>query len=145
MTCTQRCSTIVVTIDNHLDRVETLFVIRTYRSYENDQHILFGWLYAHLSTRSEKHRTNVQRSTCTIRRNKTLIGLNHLLDHVNKHIQRRYRHPQIVSRRGQTFAILIRTEDADLTIHTAESLQTLKSVLTIMQCRSSHVQTDHFV
>ena len=141
-TRSQRCGTIELA-DNHV-RIggKASLEVRPYRRDENHEEVFVGRMHAHLGSRTDKQRTDVQRGPALVWRDKTLVEPYHLLDHFFKTFRRQFGHQYAAARALQTLGILVHAEHAHLAVRTTVSLQPLESFLPVVQASSRHVDIE---
>ncbi len=139
-TSAERSRTVILT-DNHIVVArEATLEVRTYRSDENHEQIFSSRMHTHLCARSNEQRADVKRRTSLIWRNETLIQAHHLINHLVEFLGRQFRHQNATASALQTCCILIAAEHSHLAVRTAVSLQSFKSLLSVMQTSGSHVK-----
>ena len=143
-TCSMRSCTVEFANNNVRIGRKTSFEVRTYRSYKYDKHILVSRVHTYLSTCSDQQRTNIERSTGLIRRNETLVQFHNFQNSFLKTFGRQLSHQDPLTSGLQTCRIFFQTENTHFAVFTAESFQSFKSFLTIVQASSRHVQVEVF-
>ena len=139
VTRTLRCSAVVVAVDHHVNRLETTLEVGAHGRRKDDQRVLLGGTNAQLRAGADQQRTQVERRTRTIGRHKIHIQLDHLATRLDEEFEGRNRHTEILGRALQTLAILVDAEHTHLAVDTAIGLQTLESLLRIVQARCGNV------
>ena len=97
-------------------------------------------MYSYLSRCADEQRTDVERGSTLVCRDILLIEAHYLLHHLNEQFCRQLGHHDATACRLQTCSVVLYTEHTHLAVGTAISLQSLKSLLTIMQTGGCHVQ-----
>ena len=136
--------TVVFPFQHHLCCSETFFKIRSYGSNKHNKHILFGGSDTHLRAYANQQRTDIQAGSRLIGRYIFLIGLNRFYHSLCKQLDRRRLHHHILRRSLHAFCILFTTEQADFAVFSPECFHPFKSLLSVMQTRRCHVNTEHF-
>ena len=141
----QRSSTVVVACDDIGVRLEASLEVRAYGRHENHEQIVAGSMHAHLSGNTDEERTHIERGTTLVGRDVVLIQEDHLLHHLYKHLCRHLGHLDTVTSGLQACSILVRTEEAHVSVGTAIGLQTLESLLSVVQTGGRHMHVDILV
>ena len=97
-------------------------------------------MYTYLSRCADEQRTDVERSSTLVCRDVFLIEAHYLLNHFHKQLCRQLGHHDAPTCRLQTCSVVLYSEHTHFAVGTAISLQSLKSLLTIMQTGGCHVQ-----
>ena len=140
----ERCCAVVVACHDIGIPLESALEIRAYGTDENHEHILRSGFYAHLRTASDEQRTQVECGSALVRRNELLVQLHDFLHHLEEQVGGHLGHHHAACRRLQSLRILLGTKHAHLAVGTAERLQSLESLLTIVQAGCGHVDTQIF-
>ena len=140
----QRSGTVVLAGDDIGIGFEAALEVRSDRSDENHKQILVGGLHTHGDTGTDEQRTEVQACTSAVRRNETLVELDDLLAHLHKLLGGEFGHHDAAASALQTLGVGLGTEDTDLAILATVALQSLESLLAVVQARCSHVHLDMF-
>jgi len=139
VSCTERSSAVVVSVDDSLNGLEARFEVGAYGCYEDDKLVLLGRFNTHIGSRAEKEGANIERCATTIRGNETSIGTNNLLGHLYKQLDGGHRHHQILCRRLHTASILFDTEQTHLAVGSHKGFGSLKCGLSVVQSSRSHM------
>ena len=110
------------------------------RCDEDEEEVFAGRMNADLSARANQQRTDIERCSALIRWDEALIEAHHLVHHLVELFRRKFGHQDASASALQAGCVLVRTEHAHLSIRAAVSLQSLESLLPIMQTSSCHVQ-----
>ena len=141
-TSAQRSAAVIVAGDNIRIGLESALEIRSDGSDEDEEQILVSGFDTHGDARTNQKRTEVEAGTSTVRRNETLIHLDNLDAHLLEALGAQFGHHDAAASALQAGSVLFQTEDANLAIFAAEGLQTLESLLAIVQAGCSHVDVD---
>ncbi len=135
----ERRGAVVVPVDDDPNRVESLFIVRAYGRYENDQQIFGGGLHADLRAGPEQYGPDVERCSGPVGRHEAFVGADDLPHHVGEQLDGRHGHLQVVGRRAQPFRVLVDAEDADFPVRPPECLLPLERLLSVMEGGGRHV------
>ena len=144
VTCTLRCSAVVVAVDHHADRFEAALEVGANGRRKDNQRVLLSRANAELRTRTNQQRTQIERRTRAIGRHKIEVHLDNLAARLDEQLDGGHSHTEVLGRALQTLSVLLDTEQAHLTIDTAVGFQTLESLLRVVEARRSDVHRNVF-
>ena len=94
----------------------------------------------YLSTGTDEQRTDIKRGTTLVGGDPLLVQTNHFLDHLTEQLCAHLGHHNAAASALQAGCVLFHTEHAHLTVWAAIGLQSLESLLTVVQTGGCHVQ-----
>ena len=131
--------TVVVIVDDDLDAVEPVLVIRAYRRYEYGEQIVGRRFHAYLRTYADEHRTEVERCARTVGRNVVGVELHGFDACFGEEFHGGYRHLEVFARIYHALRILLHAEQPDLAVRAAECLEALEHLLSVVEAGRCHV------
>ena len=143
--CSTWSSAVLFTIDSDTDRLDTALEIGAHRRAVNDQQGFLGRFNTQSDRRSEHHRTQIERSARSVRRDETLVAFDDFDARIDDHFDRRHRQTKTLGRRLETPRIVGDAEKTDLSVNAPEGFQTFEEFDTVVQARSRHVHLDILV
>ena len=143
--CSQRCGTVIVTVNHHIVDSKTFLEVWPHRSHKYNKQILPGRVHANLCAGANEQWAYVERSAALVWRNKLLVQFHHLCNHLTEKLHAYTWHKYSVTTALQTLGVCLKTKNSDLAILATESLEPLKGTLTIVQASCRHVNVYIFV
>ena len=139
ITGSMRCRAVVVTYTNR-KRFYAALKIRSYRCSKNTELIFGCRLNTYYRIRAEHIRAQIKRCAASVRRYKSFVCLDYLLNRLNKLLLGIYRHLKSGCRLLKSLAVQIRAEHYGSSVLSRISLQPFKNSLGILQYTGALVQ-----
>ena len=136
----KRCRAVVLANDDVGVRGKAALEIRANWCDEDEEEVFAGRMNANLCARADQQRTDIECCSALVRWDESFVEAHHLIDHLVELLGGKLGHQDAAASALQSGCILVRTEHAHLTIRTTISLQSLESLLPVMQTGRSHVQ-----
>ena len=102
-------------------------------------------MHTHLGTCADQQGTDIERGPTLVGRNETLVEAHHLIDHLVELVSRQFGHEDAAAGTLQACGILVAAEHTHLAVRTTVCLETLESLLAVVQARGSHVHGYRFL
>ena len=136
-----RGSAVIVT-DADRDRLHAVLEVGADRRAEETELIFVRRLDTDDRARGKEVRTQVEGTARLERRNPILVGCNNLIDSLEEHLLRDWRHLEALSRVDHALCVHVRTERDDAAVLRLVGLEALEDFLAVLQDAGALIDRD---
>lgn len=136
------CDTVVFAHDADVGGLETGLEVWPYGGNEDDEEVFGGGFYAYGGSHSNLEGTNVERSTCAVRRDEASVEADGFFNHIAEELFGDGNHADAFCGVDDASGVVFHSENANFAVLTTESFEAFEYFLSVVERSSGHVYVD---